>query len=426
MAKFLFTAWPYPGSLNPQIAVAHALKSRGHTVGFYSGTRAANLIHGEGFTFFPLGKSLDQRIEGMLDSPKGIGRGWQEIWGIPTILRTWLLETIPDQIVDLDRILEKWGPDAIICEPPMWGPIVILYEARQIPVALLEYAACMLPGPDVSPPGLGLPPPRTWSLRLQGRLGNSMLELLARGLRRSTNKLRRQYGLPPLESTVVALTEKLSLVLVPSCPEFDYMRGDLPQNVKYVGPCLWYPSTWKESDWLNELSSDRPLVHVTEGTLYAQAPVVLRAAAQGLADLPVQVIITTGTHRKESMVKLGRLPSNVIVKSMVAHSKLMPHLDLLISHGGGGTTVASLASGVPMVVVPLMWDQAENAQRVCEAGAGVQFSARQCSPRRMRKAVEIVLSDASYRKNGQRIADSLGQYGGPSQAAELLEQMLSS
>ncbi len=340
MAKYLFAAWPYPGSLNPQIAVAHALKERGHDVGFYTGTRSAELIREEGFTFFPLGKSLDQRIEELLDSPRGIGRGWRTPWGIPGILKAWLLDTVPEQMNDLDRILESWSPDSIICEAPMWGPIVILNEARDIPVVLLEYVACMLPGPDVSPPGLGLPPPRSLSVRLQGRLGNVVLELLAIRLRRAADKIRKEYGLPPMEDTVVGLTAKLPLVLIPSSPEFDYMRSDLPPNVKYVGPCMWYPSTWKTSDWLDELSTDRPLVHVTEGTLYAEEPIVLRAAVKGLADLPVQVLITTGSHRKESMVDLGRQAPNILVRPMVAHSELMPRLDLLISHCGGGTTIA--------------------------------------------------------------------------------------
>ena len=424
MAKFLFAAWPYPGSLNPQIAVAHALEERGHEVGFYTGSRSAALIEGEGFSFFPLGRSLDAHIEGLLESPHGIGRGWRTPWGIPGILKTWLLDTVPDQITDIDGILDTWAPDAIICEAPMWGPIVVTNEARNVPVVLMEYAACMLPGPDVSPPGLGLPPPRNLSVRLQGMAGNVVLELMALRLRRETNRIRKDHGLPPMEDTVVGLTAKLPLTLIPSSPEFDYDRSDLPSSVKYVGPCMWYPAGWKTSDWLDELSTDQPLVHVTEGTLYAEEPVVLRAAVEGLAGLPIQVLITTGTHRKAEMVELGKVAPNILVRPMVAHSELMPRLDLLVSHCGGGTTVAALADGVPMVVVPLMWDQSENAQRVCQAGAGVQFSANRCTPRRMRKAVQKVLGDPSYRTNARRIADSLGRYRGPVEAAEHLEALV--
>ncbi len=424
MPKFLFTAWPYPGSLLPQISVAHALVARGHKVGFYTGTRAAGLIQGEGFHFFPLGASLDKQIEDSLSSPRGIGSGWQRPWRVSETFKTWLLETIPGQLADLHRILETWKPDAIICERAMWSPFVILHEARRIPVALLEYAACVLPGPDVSPQGMGLPLPRNRRYRLLAKLVSISQELIARDPRRFTNHFRKQYGLPSLNVKIAELPGKLPLVLVPSSPEFDYMRRDLPPSVKYVGPCSWYPSTWSESDWLNELPHDRPWVHVTEGTFLSSEPVILRAAVKGLADLPVQVILTTGTQRKGDRVDLGRLPSNMVVKPMVAHSELMPRLDVLVFQGGGGTTISSLAEGVPMVVVPLMWDQMENAQRVSQAGAGVRLSSHLCSPRRLRKAVERVLNGPAYRENAQRLAESLRRFRGPVQAAELLENMI--
>jgi len=261
-------------------------------------------------------------------------------------------------------------------------------------------------------------------LRLLRLLGNGFIDFIAKNSRRDTNEYRRQYGLPPMEGRIADSPGRLPLVIIPGCPEFDYMRGDLPPCVKYVGPCLWYPSAWKTSGWLDELPTDKPLVHVTEGTLFAQAPVILKAAVKGLADLPIQVLLTTGTHRKEDLLDLGSLPSNFIVKPLVAHSELIPRLDVLVYHGGGGTTMAALTAGVPMVVTPLMWDQSENAQRVHESGTGIRLSANMLNPRRLRNAIERVLSDPSYRQNAQRLSDILKGYGGSVQAAELLEEIV--
>jgi MGT family glycosyltransferase len=244
-------------------------------------------------------------------------------------------------------------------------------------------------------------------------------------MRRTTSKLRQRYGLTPLEHSVVELSTQVPLTMVPSCPEFDYQRRDLPPSVKYVGPCLWYPPAKEASDWLTELPQDRPTVYVTEGTLYAQKPVVLRAGAQGLANVPMNVILTTGVHRDPSILSPHRLASNVIVKQYVPHAELLPHVDVIVTHGGGGTVIGALSEGVPLIVVPLMWDQPENAQRVVQAGAGIQLSPRQCTPSRLRAAVEHVVGDPTYRQNARRLADSLHRYGGPPRVAELVEDLVS-
>lgn len=422
MAKFLVTVWPYTGSLNPLIAVAHALTARGHTVAFYTGTRARKLIEEQGFEYFPLGKSLDEHIEWLLSSPHGAGRHWgPRPEEIVSMLRAFFLDPIPQQIADLDVILAEWMPNAILCEPAMWGPRLILYEARKIPVAMLELPATTLPGPDVSPIGLGLPPPRNWYMRLRARLGGAILAFIVRDIRRSASKLRQHYGLEPLESSVIALIAKLPLVIVPSCPEFDYNRRDLPPSVHYVGPCPWYPPPKEPLRWLTELPRDRPWVHVSEGTMYTQKPLVLRAAVRGLANQPMQVIMTTGTQRDPGTLHLGRLAPNILIKTWVSYSELFPNTDVAVTHGGGGTVIAALSAGVPMIVVPLMWDQPENAQRVVEARAGIRLSPQHCTPNSLREAVEHVLGDPSYRQNAERLASSLRHYGGPTQAAELLE-----
>lgn len=424
MAKFLFTGWPYPGCLHPQMAVARALAERGHAIGFYNGSSARVLIEGQSFRHFAFGHDLDEHISWLVASPSGLGRRMRWPWEMLPLLRAWCLETIPQQIRDLQAVFEAWQPDVIVCERPMWGPYLILRETHHVPVALLDSAACLLPGPDIAYPGLHLEPPRTWYSRLRAKAGAAVVEFVVRGMRRTASELRLRYGLPPLPSSLLALSAELPLTLVPSCPEFDYERHDLPPSVHYVGPCEWYPPPEEPEDWLAALPRDKPWVHVSEGTIYAQDPVLLRATIQALADLPVQLLVTTGKHRDPARLNLGPLPPNVVVKAWITHGVLLPLLDVMVTHGGGGTIVASLSAGVPMVVVPLMWDQPENAQRVVAASAGVMLSQARCTPRWMRAAVERVLADPAYRHNARRLAGHMQRYGGPPQAAALLEQLI--
>jgi MGT family glycosyltransferase len=241
--------------------------------------------------------------------------------------------------------------------------------------------------------------------------------------RRAARAIRRRHGLSSFDGPVISLAARLPLYLVPSCREFDYSRLDLPRNVEYVGPLQWYPERPTPA-WLDELPPGRPLVHATEGTLHVQEPFLLRAAVAALADQPLEAVLTTG-GRPLGELGLDPLAANVRVVEWVNHDELLRRTSVMITTAGGGTVMAGLAAGVPMVVVPTEWDKAENAQRVVESGAGVRISPSSCSAKTLRRAVRELLENPGYRRNAQRLSQILGRQGGPERAATLLERMVS-
>jgi len=249
-------------------------------------------------------------------------------------------------------------------------------------------------------------------------------DLMARGLRRRVDQIRADYGLPPTGCSVNAFTGRLPLYLVPSIPELDYNRRDLPRSVHYVGPCVWNkPNQELTPTWLAEIPSDRPWVHVTEGTAHYQEPFLLRAAVQGLGHEPYEAILTTGPQRDPAQLGLGIPAPNVHVERWVSHTDLLPRCAVMVTTGGAGTVMAGLQAGVPQVVVPTLWDKADNAQRVVEAGAGIRLEPRQCTPAGLRAAVRQVLDEPGYRGRAQWLAERLGAASGPPRAAELLESL---
>ena len=192
----------------------------------------------------------------------------------------------------------------------------------------------------------------------------------------------------------------------------------------YVGACLWDKLRHeKTSDWLQQLPKGQPWVHASEGTVHVVSPFVLSAAAQGLANLPMQVILTTGGNREPSELDLGPIAPNVHVVRWVSHTELLPHLDVMITTGGSATVQTTLRAGVPLIVVPTDWDKPDIARRVVETGAGLRLDPGQCTPRRLRAAVEQVLGTPSFRQNAQRMAAAFARYGGPPAAADLLEKL---
>ena len=429
MSRFLFAVWPFAGHLHPSLAIAHALRERGHEVGFYTGASVRSVVDGEGFRLFPFQRVDEEHVSAIVSAFPYSPSLWHRLWHARRMeakFREWLLDTVPQQLADLEAILSDWRADVLICDLTFWSPILVLREARRMPVAVLSIvAACMLPGPDAPYWGPGWPR-ENWVMRLRSRLVSTALRWFSARFRARVNELRERYGLPPLRRSVTEYAGRMPLYLVPSVPEYDYQRRDLPASVHYVGPCLWDKSGGvPQPAWLSDLPGDQPLVYVTEATIGAGEPFLLKAAVRAFAGLRMQVIMTTGKQRNPEELDLGPVAPNIRVECYVPQSDLLPKTALMVTLGGSGGVLAALRAGVPLVVVPTEWDRPENAQRVVEAGAGIRIAPNRCTPERLRAAAERVLKESSFRTNARRMADSFARYGGPARAAELLERLVS-
>lgn len=421
-ARFLFTCWPFEGHVLPQMSVGVALGDRGCDVAFYTSDRARSTVESEGFDFFAF-KAVQQTWEPVLAAEQAIGGRRQSLRVQRQAVVNWLVGTIPAQVHDLHEVLDVYRPDVIVTDLSMWGPILVLWESVPIPVALSStFMGPLIPTRGAPPPGLGLKPPTTLGSRLLAGLVAHATDILAAGVRRRVDGIRAQHGLSPINTSVNAFTGRLPLYLVPSLPELDYGRRELPDSVHYVGACTWYPpATDTANRWLGAIRSDRPWVHITEGTSHHQDPFLLRAAAKGLAGRPYEVILTTGGHRDSGDLGLGTRAPNMHVIDWLNHGELLPRCELVVTTGGPATIMAALRCGRPLVVVPTTWDKPDNARRVAEAGVGVRLAPRRCTPRRLRETVEHVLREPAYSANARRIADRLTAADGPSRAAELLD-----
>lgn len=437
MARFLLACYPIAGHLNPNMAVAHALRERGHQVAVYSGQLARDAVERAGFVFFGYQEEMDRCLMGVLlpsqqqHSAGQITSGFKPLAKLKqtqTLLHEWFLRTVHDQVADLRRVIRQWQPDALCTDLSLFGPILVLAETESIPVAVLNVLpACSIPGPEAPVWGRGLPPPRTIVSRMQSLLEGVVQDRVLASFRADVNTIRQAYGLPALTETVMAFAGRLPLYMVTGTPELDYNRRDLPPSVHYVGACLPVQnSNTTAPDWLAALPGPRPVVHVTEGTIHTNRPLVLRAATRGLAGLNIDVVITTGAHRDAASLELGPPAPNIRIEQFVAHSELLPRCQVVVTTGGAGTILSALIHEVPLVVVPIDWDKPENARRVADAGVGVRLPPAQCTPRGLRAAVMRVLNNPRYRDSARSVGAALRQRGGASRAAELLEHMQAS
>lgn len=423
--RFLITLWPFTGHLLPQMSIALALRERGHEVAFYSGEAVRERVEGEGFEFFGFERVDQERaFRSMRAVDSGDRRSRPGGGRLLSIFRDWLVETIPDQVADLRSVLARWRPDALATDLSLWGPIVVLWEAERIPVALSStFMGPLIPGPDAPAFGFGLRAPKGAAARAVSAALTRATELGGTPLRRRVDEIRSGYGLPPLGESVNRYTSRLPLYLVGNIPELDYNRRDLPPSVHYVGNCIWYPPAPGTAEWLDAIPSKRPWVHVTESTLAYGDPFLLRTAIEALEDQPVELIVTTGEQRHERALGMVALPRNVHLARWVRHDELLPRCAALITVGGKATILAAMEAGVPLVLVPTTWDKPDNARRVTETGAGVSLSPRALTPERLQAAVHEVLGEPRYREEARRMAALLDAAPGPACAAELLEAL---
>jgi UDP:flavonoid glycosyltransferase YjiC (YdhE family) len=430
VSRFLVTLWPFTGHLLPQVAIAQALRERGHEVAFYSGEAVRHHVEGQGFPFFPFDR-LDQEIAfrtmrtvdtGDRSSRPGGGR-------LMPLMRDWLVETIPDQISDIRAVIDEWQPAAIATDLSLWGSVAVLPDLGAPPVALSStFMGPLIPGPDAPAFGFGLRPPRGPVGGLIHHGVTEVTELFGRPIRQRLDEVRAGFGLGPLGESVNRRTAKLPLYIVGNVRELDYGRDDLPASVHYVGNCIWYPESddtdgEPTADWLERIPTGRPWVHVCESTLAFGDPFLLRTAVEALAGEPVEVILTVGAGRDPRAPGFDVSAPNVHVARWLHHGTLLPRCSALVTVGGKATVMAAAQAGVPMVVVPTTWDKPDNARRVTQAGVGVRLAPRACNAANLRAAVRQVLYGHRFKAPVRRLAATLAAAPGPTRAAELLEQL---
>lgn len=421
MTRVLFAGWPFEGHVFPLLSIALAQRARGDEVVFYTGERLRPVVESQGIEVLPFDR-VAPAWDRVHERQAAVHGRAQALRMQRAAFRDWLVGTIPAQVADLRAAITRVRPDVIVADGSMWGPTLILREAEPIPVAMMStllYA--LVPGRDVPLPASPLPPPRSAARRALARGVAAGIDLAARGMWRQVDALRAAEGLPPMGCAVNAYLGRLPVHLIGSVRELDLGRTDLPPGVQYVGPLVWHPPHDDATTaWLDALPQDAPWVHVTEGTSHHEQPFLLRAAAAGLAGAPAQAILTTGRDRDPAALGIGTPAPNVHVTGWLSHGELLPRCDVVVTTGGANTIVSALAAGVPLVVVPTLWDKPVNAQRVAAAGVGVRLSARRCTPETLRAAVDRVLGDPSFRRNAQAMAARMAAAPGPAGAAGLI------
>ncbi|GAB3274573.1 glycosyltransferase [Parasphingorhabdus pacifica] len=162
----------------------------------------------------------------------------------------------------------------------------------------------------------------------------------------------------------------------------------------------------------------RPLVYLTLGTAFANAE-LLRTAIEGLAAVDGDLMVAAGPRVEAS--ELWDVPDNVTVLPWVPQAELLPHADLVVHHGGSGTTLGALGAAVPQLFLPQGADQFINADAAVAAGAGTQLFPADATPDSINAAARALLAGTAT-ASARRIADEIAAMPSPEEVATRLPE----
>ena len=165
---------------------------------------------------------------------------------------------------------------------------------------------------------------------------------------------------------------------------------------------------------------EEPLVLVAPSTSQDRGQRLLRAALDGLADLPVRVLADLQPPPAAS--SRSSVPANARLVEWVSYSQVMPLADVVVCHGGHGTLARALAAGAPVVTVPAAGDMAENGARAQWAGAGLNLPWRFLSAHALRWTVQAVLERPRLESRARELRRWAVQNDGAARAAALVEE----
>ena len=220
---------------------------------------------------------------------------------------------------------------------------------------------------------------------------------------RST-KLRTLVGLKPDNGH--AQRSQRTLAFVP--PSFD--RGPpCPTGLRLSASRPEIPPRHAASavqpDWMPD--GDKPFLFMTFGTVAGRSERVrnaYRVLLEAVGSLPVKALLTTGPVMPRE--ELGVIPDNVRVEKFVPQVETMPYTSAVVCHGGSGTLISTLATGCPVVVIPLFADQPANARAAGAAGAGLAVFTHHADE--VARAILAVLTSESIRAGAQKISGRTG------------------
>ena len=331
-------------------------------------------------------------------------------------------KTICPQLLDaalkeLPALLSKHGIDALVVDTDFFY-VQLAAMSVHVPFVQVFLALHLDPTGTTPPLVFSWPYETTPEAFAKNKRGLQQLEELHAPSEKIGRAFTERVQLSLDWTDPNAVVSKLALI-TQTPQEFDYPAAGLPPQWHYTGPFQDHqgrraiPFPWQDLD-------GRPLVYVSLGTLVNGLDRLYRMILEAVAGMPdLQIVLSTG--KNITAKDLGDIPRNTIVVEQAPQLELLKRAALCITHAGLNTVLEALAQGVPMVAIPIGFDQPGVAARMAYHHAGEFMEVEDLTAVGLSALIRKVYGQSEYRENAQRFQQIIAHTGGLDTAAEVVE-----
>jgi UDP:flavonoid glycosyltransferase YjiC (YdhE family) len=361
--RILFATFPGYGHFHPMVPLAAAAVEHGDDVLVAAGPEFGRWVRACGLSAVPAGLDLDELFARSRGDAKFPGGG-ETVQMFTTV-------AVPPMVADLVELSERWPPDLIVHEEAEYGaPLVAALLG--VPCVTHSWAAPARP-------------------ETEQRIFVAPMEPIWAQHHADAPRLRGEIYLdacpPPFQTDAI-----------------DTITGVRPiRPVPFDGPPTSPP------EWLTNLK--RPAAYVTLGTVsqFSQAE-ALQRATDAAARVAASVVVTTGPNPVEDITAPS---ASVFVAQYLPQSTLLDRVDVVVSHGGAGTTLGAIHHDLPHVVIPQHGSQSQkrNGERVDALRIGICSTSDDAQS--LADAIHSAITDPAFKFNAARLRDSLTELPAP-------------
>jgi MGT family glycosyltransferase len=409
------------GPTNNCVGIGDVLRGRGHRVVFIIEESFAGTLEAQGF---------EERLMRLGPPPETAevpGQFWKDfvkenapVFRRPTVeqIEGFMAPTFQaladgSKYVDerLTEILDELRPAAVVEDNVIAFPAL---PAGEIPwVRIVSCNPLELPDAELPPPYSGHPleDRSAW-----GEFREEYRRLLG-PIHADFDEFCRARGAPALpELEFMHESRWLNLYGYPD--EVNYTRGrqlgagwhNVQASVRAT------EDSWDELDRLRD--GDGALVYLSLGSLGSADVELMQGLIDVLAGSDHRVVVSMGPRAGEL-----NLADNMTGVEFLPQTAVLPEVDVVITHGGNNTVVESLYFGKPMVLLPLFWDQHDNAERMHATGFGVRLSTYEHDPAQLLGAIDGLRADSGLAERLAACSQRLQAFAGAAVAADQIERL---
>jgi UDP:flavonoid glycosyltransferase YjiC (YdhE family) len=317
----------------------------------------------------------------------------------------------PEYYRDIEEINRSFSFDIMIADNCFTG-ISFVKQLLGKPVIAIGVVPLPETSKDLPPSGLGLTPSSTFF----GRRIQDIMRLLTDKFvfgesKRLIDHIYDEHGMRKIKGNLFdVICREADLLLQSGTPGFEYYRSDLGKNVRFIGPLLPYNEKKQERYQLHAAYNQyQKKILVTQGTVETDVEKIIVPTLEAFKNSDVLVVVTTGGSKTQEL--RARYPfANVLIEDFIPFSDIMPACDVYVSNGGYGGVLLSVQNKLPMVVAGVHEGKNEINARVGYFKLGINLRTEKPSPSQIKTNVEIVLRDAIYKDNVNKLAEEFEQY----------------